>query len=114
MEKITKEQYEAAKVIVERYNSQLELEFKEKISNIKLDLAKYFDENEVCGHMIEEFGVRSNDSWFGTKSFDSAEIFSVIPFFDENYEDDKADADIEAIGLKYGIRLGWETGVYPK
>jgi len=114
MERVTKEQYEAAKAIVEKYDSQLELEFKEKISNIKLDLKEYFSENEVCRHIIKEFGVRTDYSWFGSKNFNSAEIFSVIPFFDENYEDDKADADIEAIGLKYGIRLGWETGVYPK
>lgn len=114
MEKVTKEQYEAAKLIVDQYNSQLEEEFKEKLFKIEIELREYFAQNEVCGERIKYFKLKNTSYWFGTKSFDSAEIVPIEPYFDEDYWDDKADADIKAIGQKYGIRLGWKSGVYGK
>jgi len=113
MEKVTQEQYEQAKAIVDKYNSQLEAEFKVKEAKIKLELEEYFKNNEVCGCKIEDFRL-TNRTWFGTQTYDSLEIIPIEPYFDEDYWDDKADADIEAIGQKYGIRLGWESGVYGK
>lgn len=113
MEKVTQEQYEQAKAIVDKYNSQLEAEFKEKQAKIRAELEEYFKQNEVCGCKIEEFRF-TDTTWFGVKTYKNLSIVPVEPYFDENYWDDKADADIEAIGQKYGIRLGWESGVYGK
>lgn len=112
MEKITKEQYEQAKAIVDKYNHQLDADFQATMEKIKADLEKYFSENEVCGGKIEKFKL-SNKTWLGT-SYTHVDIIPIEPDFDEDYWDDKADADIEAIGQKYGVYLSWESGVYPK
>lgn len=113
MERVTKEQYEAAKLIVDQYNSQLAAEFKEKQLKIKADLEEYFKQNEVCGGKIEKFALKDT-TWFGPKTYDNLNIIPIEPYFDEDYWDEKADADIEAIGQKYNVRLGWVSGVYPK
>lgn len=113
MERVTKEQYEQAKAIVDKYNAQLEAEFKVKEAKIKLELKEYFKNNKVCGCEIKDFDL-TNGTWFGTQTYDRLEIIPIKPYFDEDYWDDKADADIEAIGQKYGIQLGWESGVYGK
>lgn len=113
MERVTFEQYEAAKLIVDQYNSQLEAEFKEKTAKIGVDLEEYFKQNEVCGCKIEKFGLKDT-TWFGPKTYKRLDIIPIEPYFDENYWDDKADADIEAIGQKYGIQLGWVSDVYGK
>lgn len=113
MEKITKEQYEQAKAIVDKYNHQLKAELQDKIKLIRFDLEEYFKQNEVCGEKIEMFKL-SERHWFGEKKYDTVDIIPIKPYFDEDYWDDKADDDIEAIGQKYGIRLRWESGVYGK
>lgn len=113
MEKVTFEQYEAAKAVVDKYMSQIEAEFKIKTAKIKTELEEYFERNKVCGRKITQFKL-SDRTWFGQKTYDMLSIIPVEPYFDEDYWDEKADADIEAIGQKYGIRLGWESGVYGK
>lgn len=113
MEKITKEQYEQAKSVVKGYERQLKAELEEKTKLIKIELEEYFSKNEVSGCKIEIFKLSVRD-WFGEKRYDALDIIPIKPYFDEDYWDKNADADIKAIGLKYGIRLGWVIDVYPK
>ena len=112
MEKITQEQYEQAKAIVDKYNRQLDSDFQVIIEKVRHDLEEYFRDNEVSGSKITEFDL-SYKTWLGP-NYKSIRIIPIEPYFDEDYWDDKADDDIEAIGQKYGVRLGWESGVYVK
>ena len=108
MGKITKQEYESAKKIVDEYESHLESQFQYKLRRIKSDLIDYFKENLVCGFKIKKFDIEGN------RKYDSAELISYDPYFDEDYCDEKVDSDIEKIGESYGIRLSWESSVYPK
>lgn len=89
------------------------LSLREKTAKIRAELEEYFEQNEVCGCKIEKFDLKDT-TWFGTKTYKHLDIIQIEPYFDEDYWDDKADADIEVIGQKYGIQLGWESGVYGK
>lgn len=105
--KITHEEYIKAQKIVDQYKQQLDVEFDKKVRLIKQDLKKYFSENLVCGCRINEFRLEA-------RKYRSVDIIAIDPYFDEDYYDDSADMDIEEIGKRYDIQLGWESGVYPK
>lgn len=111
---ISKEAYtEAAKVVAE-YENQIEEEFNQRAEVVKKELKEYFSNNKVCGVKIKEveyevqkFRGDDNSNWH-------LSIIPIQPDFDEDYDDDNADKDIEAIGEKYNIRVGWTYGVYGK
>ena len=109
---VTKSEYEAASKVVKEYESQLERELKTTLVKIKADLTEYFKDNLVCGTTIKKFFIERCHN--GNDGVPRIEIYSEIPYFDEDYEDDEADNEIEAIGNKYNVQLGWELGVYSK
>ena len=76
--------------------------------DIRKELQEFFANNMVSYWRIEEFELQANHLNTG---------FNIIPkepYFDESYSDDEADKRIEAIGKKYGVKLGWIYWVYPK
>lgn len=78
------------------------------IEDIRKELQEFFANNMVSYWRIEEFELQENYLKTG---------FNIIPkepYFDESYSDDEADKRIEAIGKKYGMKLGWIYWVYPK
>lgn len=111
---ITKEQYEKAKLIINEYQQQLKVEYDKKLVLIKADLIEYFKNNKVCGMTIFDFNLSS--PWWNNRDYicNVFFIYAIDPFFDEDYDDDKADDDIEEIGKKYGINLSWDISVYSK
>jgi hypothetical protein len=78
---------------------------KEKKSKIEIELKEYFK-----GTYIKEFRLNDYTNMIGE---DCIEIFSLDPYFDEDY-DGKFDDDIDKIGEKYNIPLSFDSGSYGK
>lgn len=112
MNDITLAEYLEAKKITEAYEKQEHDKAEKVLSLMKLDLDEYFKHNVVGGFQIEEvnyeFGkLRSSHGYY-------VEISPIEPYFEGEYLDEKADAEINAIGKKHGFDLGWASWVYPK
>ena len=83
---------------------------KKRIVKLNNELKEYFEKNVVSGLKIKEFEIKTN-SITGI----GLELVPEEPYFEECYEDEKADKDIEALGKKYGFEnFGWVYWVYGK
>ncbi len=107
MTKITLEQYRKAKRITDAYEEFLLSKWNKKADNAEKELNEYFKNNIISGFHIKE--VR-----YDRTNFNSIEIIPKDPYFEEFYDDEKADLKIKCIGKKYGIRIHWVYWVYHK
>lgn len=100
---ITKPEYDAAKLIVAEYEKNEQEKLEALLPTVEQDLKEYFAKNKVCDRKvtIKGFFLRIETSFVGTKQL---VIHPTSPEFDEDYwESDEEEAEISAIGLKYGF-----------
>ena len=108
---VTKEEYNAAKLVVQEYESQLQRELDRRVRRIKQELIGFFKDNLVSGRQIKKFDIRVSKNFVGEPL---ASIVFIDPYFDEDYWDKSADKYFEELGKKYQINLHPESGIYPK
>lgn len=99
---------ESLKVISEKIDTLIRQKFKAQVADpVEMELTEYFKTHKPGGFRIRKFSLMDDDC-------DSITIIPREPYIEEEYDDDKADAEIEKIGKKYGVRLGWTCSVYGK
>lgn len=110
---ITKEEFLAAKKIVDEYNKQQETISSTNLKALENELKEFFKTNKLChGHcQIKEFYLDFN--WINK---DRVDIFCVNPTFDEDYsESEEMEKKLNEIGKKYGfVNCSMESGAYGK
>jgi len=114
MNDITLAEYLEAKKITEAYEQQERDKAERALELMKLDLDEYFKHNLVGGFRIEEVHHGLVRLRSPRHLEYCVELCPVEPYFEGEYSDEKADAEIRAIGNKHGFDLGWASWVYPK
>lgn len=99
-----KKEYDYALKVVKAYEADESRKFDEKVDKITKELDVFFE-----GTYIKEYRI-NRENWLGAKC---VEIVSINPRFDEDY-DGEFDETLDAIGKKYGVYVGFESGSYSK
>lgn len=90
---------------VAKYYPVEEVGINERVELLKKDLDKYFEKTLANGNIrIEKYVV---EDITGNRIM----LLPTEPYFDENYYDDKMDADIKDIGKKYELYVYWNPGI---